>query len=343
MSRLATLPVAILLICLLSGCAGLALLSLVFKALAVGALVAQVSDLFKFGHTSTEFTLYFDGYDTGKHPNPDGALNIDGLPTGHHLLTVTETTKTVGFHKHVLIAANHSLSLGSITPIQGGTISGQVRRQVGANRVPLAGVRVAAVSGGGAVISQAVGRLITLPPDNDTDVVIMGFTDSTGHYQLGPASFDQPWVVTAAYPGYLTDAVIAQVSAGNSPDNVDLLLPPDNAAPAPASVQGTVLKKGGGSLPTSLVALNLATPFAPHVDDPRMNALTGVVGPLRDQPWFAWASVATVSSDAAAYNLAAPPGTNDLYAFKFGYRAETTQVTLNSGEVFTADFTLAAR
>lgn len=343
MLKLASLPVAILLICLLSGCAGLALLSLVFKALAVGALVAQVGDLFKFGHPSTEFTFYFDGYDTGKHPNTDGSLNLDGLPAGHHLLTVTETSKTVGFHKHVEIKTNRSLNLGNITPIQGGTISGHLRRQVGATKVPLAGVRVAAIFGGGSIIAAGTGRPITLPPRNDTDVVIMGFTDSTGRYELGPAPYDQPWIVTAAYPGYLTDAVIANVSAGHSPDNVDLLLQPDTTADAPANAQGTVAKKGGSGLAAALVALNMSTPFGPNVDTPRMNALTTAVGPLRAEPWFLWSSLATVTDDASAYSLAAPPGLNELYAFKFGYRAVSADATLVSGEILTTDFTLSTR
>ena len=117
MSKYASLPVAILLICLLGGCAA-GLLALAFKALAVGALYAEVSSL--FGHASSEFTLYFDGYDTGRHPATDGTLNLDGLPVGHHLLTLADTDKMVGFHKHVEIAANHSLDLGSVTPIQGG-------------------------------------------------------------------------------------------------------------------------------------------------------------------------------------------------------------------------------
>jgi hypothetical protein len=340
MSKYAALPVAILLVCLLAGCAGIALLSLVFKALSVGALYAEVSNL--FGHDSTEFTLYFDGYDTSRHPAPDGRLNLDGLPVGDHLLTLAEGGKTVGFHKHVFIAANQSINLGSITPIQGGTISGRLRRRVGATEVPLAGVRVAAIFGGGAIIQQATGRQITLPPQNDTDVVIMGFTDATGQYQLGPAQFGS-WVVTAAYPGHSADAVIAQVASGANATNVNLLLPADPAAQAPPTVQGTVVKSAGGVLASALVALDLATPFAPAVDAAREGALTTEFGALLAQPWFAWSSLATETSAAGAYALAGLPGAHSLYGFTYGYRAEAADVTLSPGEVLNADFTLQPR
>jgi len=340
MPKYVSLPVAILLICLLAGCASIALLSLVFKALSVGALYAEVSNL--FGHDSAEFTLYFDGYDTGRHPNADGSLNLDGLPVGHHLLTLADTDRSVGFHKHVLITAGGSLSLGSITPIQGGTISGRLRRHVGSTDVPLAGVRVAAVFGGGALLQQATGRQVTLPPQNDTDVVIMGLTDANGQYELGPAQFGS-WAVTAAYPGHAADVVIAQVAGGDDATNVNLLLPADPTAQAPPTIQGTVVKKAGGALAAALVALNLATPFAPEVDAARQTALTTQLGALYSQPWFAWSSLATQTSAAGAYALVGLPGTHSLYGFAYGYRAETADVTLGPGEVLNADFTLQAR
>ncbi len=342
MSKYASLPAAILIICLLSGCAG-ALLALVFKALAVGALVAEVDDLVSFGKDSTEYTLYFDGHNTGKHPNSDGKLNLEGLPTGHHLLTLADTDMKIGFHKHVLITASGSLNLGSVTMIEGGTISGRLRRQVGGTNVPLAGVRVAAISGGGDLITQSTGRQLTLPPENDTDVVMMGFTDENGYYKLGPASFEQPWIVTAAYPGCLTDVKIVQVSSGSSPDDVNLLLPPDEAAAEPPNVQGTVVKKSGGVLDSALVALDLATPFGPEVSSDREDELASSLGTLRAQPWFAWSSLATETTAAGAYTLVGLAGTHSLYAFKYGYRAQTADVTLTAGEVLTADFKLQSR
>ncbi|MBU0610777.1 MAG: carboxypeptidase-like regulatory domain-containing protein [Armatimonadetes bacterium] len=340
MSKLTMLPIAILLVCLLAGCAGLALLSLVFKALTVGALIAEVTDL--FGHDSTEFTLYFDGYDTGRHPGTNGSINLTGLPTGHHLLTLAETDKTVGFHKHVNIATNGNLNLGTITPIQGGTIAGRLQRVVGGTNVPLAGVRVAAIFGGGALIQQATGQLTTLPPQNDTDVVMMGFTDATGQYKLGPAAYGS-WLVTAAYPGHLADAVVTQVTGGSSPTNVNLLLPPDPVAAASPTIAGTVVKENGGVLADALVALNLGTPFTPAVDPARVTALTGQLGTLTNQPWFAWSSLATTTSAAGAYNLVALPGPHSLYGFTYGYVATATDVNLAAGEILNADFTLEAR
>lgn len=338
MRKLTLLPVAILIICLLSGCASL--ISLIFSALQVGALVAQVGNL--FGRSSTEFNMFLDGYDMGIHPDPDGRLNLDGLPTGRHVLTLASSDGRIGFHTNVTIVANQSLPLGSITPIQAGRISGQVKRQVGSSQVPLAGVRVTAIFGGGDVIKATTGAPVTLPPP-DATLVIMGFTDDQGNYRLGPAQFGS-WIVTCAYPAHFADAVLATVASGNDADNINLLLKPDTAAPGPATVQGTASKQGDGALAKALVAADLDVPFAPNVDPARVTALQSQVGSaLIAQPWFRWVSLAAQTSTAGAYTLVVPPGAHSVYGFKYGYQAVATALTLGSGEVQDADFSLQPR
>lgn len=324
MTKYRLVVVAVLLASLLAGCGGLALLNLVFQALAAGALVAQVTDF--LGLDNDQYTLYFDGYNTGQHPNNDRQLNLAGLPAGHHLLTLASDDRKIGFHQHVLVVPNQQLNLGAINPIQGGVITGQVMRQVGSTQVPLANVRVAAVLASHAAPSQQT----ILPPQDDNTLVMMGFTDANGNYRLGPAQFGE-WVVTAVYPSHYTDVASAQVSAGNDAGNVNLLLAPNPGEPASAIVQGTVVRQAGGALPNSLVALNLGTPLVPEYSAPSA------------QPIFVWSSVATVTSTVGAYTLTAPTGSHELYGFKYGFRAEVAEVDLESNQVVTADISLQAR
>lgn len=324
MQKYRLVVVAVLLASLLAGCGGLALLNLVFKALAAGALVAQVTDF--LGLDSDEFTLYFDGYNTGQHPDAERRLNLTGLPAGHHLLTLASDDQRVGFHQHVLVMPDQQLNLGAINPIQGGIISGQVMRRVGNTQVPLANVRVAAVLAS----DTAAGQQTILPPQDDTTLVMMGFTDASGNYRLGPAQFGD-WLVTVAYPAHYGDVASAQVSAGNDAEDVDLLLAPNPGETAPAIVQGTVVRDGGGALSNALVALNLGTPLIPEFSNPTA------------QPVFAWSSVAIPTSTVGAYTLTAPPGAHELYGFKYGFRAEVADVELESDQVVTADISLQAR
>lgn len=336
MRKWTALPVAILLVCLLGGCAGL--FSLVFQLLALGRLIVQITDF--FGHDSTEFTMFFDGYDLGIHPDPDGTLDLDGLPVGRHILTLVSDDGHDGFHVNVTIEAGDPLDLGDITPIQAATISGRVMRQVNGSQVPLAGVRVAAIFGGEDVIKASTGAAVTIPPPDDT-VVMMAFTDGDGRYRLGPAQFGD-WIVTGAYSGHYADAVLADVANGDDATDVNLLLKPDAAAEAPATVQGTVTADGGGALGSALVAANPATPFAPDVDPARVTELQSDIGAaLRAQPWFLWASLATRTSGAGAYTLLLPPGAHNVYGFKYRYQAEATDLTLGAGEAQTADFELS--
>ena len=81
----------------------------------------------------------------------------------------------------------------------------------------------------------------------------------------------------------------------------------------------------------------------PRLTPARATALGNQLGALLPQPWFVWSSLAAETTPAGAYTLVAPPGTHSLYAFKYGYRAQTTDVTLTAGEIFNADFKLQAR
>ena len=341
MKTLRALPVALLIIALLSGCGGL--LALISSALAVGDLYGRVTDF--LGHDSTDYTLYLDGYNMGIHPSASGTLDLAGLPAGDHVLSLVSDDKRLGFHINTTIGENQRVNLGAVTPLQGGVISGRVQRTVNSSTVPLAGVRVAAILGGAAVVA-AGNSPVRLPAGSDK-TVILGFTDANGNYSLGPAQFGQ-WIVTAAYPAYYTDARVVTVASGNDAGGTNLVLAPDSGAAEPATVRGTVTAQGGSALSQALVATTLDTAFAPAVEPARLAALQAQLGgqlggQLMAQPWFAWNSLATTTTTAGTYDFEVPPGSQAVYAFKFGYRAQTTSVSLSSGQAETLNLVLPAR
>ncbi|MEN6547149.1 MAG: hypothetical protein ABFE07_14025 [Armatimonadia bacterium] len=338
MRRLHTIIISALIVCLLSGCAGGLLLA--FTALGAGALAWEINDF--LGLDNEDFTLLMDGYDTGVHPNPNGSLNISGLPAGDHVLSLVTGDRRTGFHANVSITSGGSVSLQGQTPIQAGIITGRVQRDVNGATVPLAGVRVAAVFGGASIITRA-SDAVDLPPTSTEPTVIMGFTDAQGNYRLGPAKFGD-WVVTTAYPGAFADAAIVSVSGGNDAGGTNFVLVDDPDASTPATIRGNVVRENAGALSTALVVAQFTQAFEPRINPARLETLQTQAGAdLAEQPWFSWRSLATVTSTAGAYNLEVPPGVMGAYAYKTGYRAEVTTLSLSAGEAETTNFALSPR
>jgi hypothetical protein len=332
MKKLSLVLIATVLISVLSGCAGLLLLASSFVA--IGNLVGQIENLGLFDRDTSKYSLYLDGYDTGIHPNPSGTLNLTGLPVGPHVLSLVYDTKRVGFHTNVSVVENQQLSLGSITLAQGSIISGKVQRVAG---VPLAGVRVAAILGGGALLAQ--GQSPVQLPTGSGNTVIMGFTDANGNFSLGPAAPGQ-WLVTSAAANSYADAAIVSVATGTDAGNISLMLTANPSASV-GTVSGTVTREGAGALADAFVGANYQTAFTPPIPDARATAIQSQVGlTLMPQPWFQWKSLATTTSAAGAYTLQSASGAQSINAFKFGHRAKATDVTLGDGESVAADFAL---
>ncbi len=338
MKRLGLAVTGVLLAALLTGCGGLLLLAL--AGLEVGNLYAQVRDF--VGLEASDYTMVFDGYDLGINPNPNGTLDLRGLPSGTHLLSIVSEDERIGFHRVVDITSGSGLNLGQINLEIGAVISGRVERQVGSTVVPLAGVRVAAAYGGPGLLSAGAGAPLTFPPTEETPTVVMAFTDANGNYRLGPCQFGE-WLVTAAYPGFLTDVTFCTVASGSSASGQNLLLKPATTS-QPATIRGTVTREGGGALAHSLVNADLRTALAPLMDAARVSALSSQTGvTFMAEPWFRWRSLATVTTVAGAYDFEVPPGTMDVYALKYGYKARTAEFTLGSAVVQVIDFALQPR
>lgn len=332
MKKLSLGLTAALLVCLLSGCGGF--LALASSVLAIGNLVGQVQDWGLFDDDESKYSLYMDGYDTGIHPEPSGTLNLTGLPVGPHILSLVYDSKRVGFHTNVSVVENQQLSLGAIALAQGSIISGKVQRAAG---VPLAGARVAAILGGGALLAQGQSP-IQLPTGSDK-TIIMGFTDATGSFTLGPAAPGQ-WLVTSAAAGSYADAAIVSVATGTDARNISLTLT-TNPAGERGTVTGTVIRENAGALADAFVVADYDVAFAPQIPDARAAALASQIGiALMSQPWFQWNSLGTTTSTAGAYTLQSVPGAQSINAFKFGYRAKGAEVTLANGESVAADLAL---
>ena len=326
---------AALLVCLLSGCAGLLLLATSY--LAISNLVGTVENLNLFGHDASKYSLYLDGYDTGVHPEASGTLNLTGLPAGAHVLSLEYQDQRLGFHKNVTLVADQQFPLGQVALVQGSVISGKVEKALG---VPLPGVRVAAILDGAALLTTGQSA-VQLPTGSDK-TVIMGFTDASGNFKLGPAAPGQ-WLVTSAVAGSHADAAIVSVATGTDAGNISLTLSTDTAAQQ-GIVSGTVTKESGGAaLASALVASNLKTSFKPQLTDVRVTALQTQIGlTLMAQPWFQWHSLAIQTGTGGEYTLKSPAGKQNVIAFKFGYRAKGADVTLADGQSTAADFALPA-
>ena len=326
---------AVLLICLLSGCAGLLLLASSY--LAISNLVGTIDNWNLFDHNVSKYTLLLDGYDTGVHPEASGTLNLTGLPAGDHVLSLVYEGQRIGFHKNVTLVADQQFELGQISlTANGSLISGKVEKATG---VPLPGVRVAAILGGGGLLTTGHSA-VELPVGTDkTQTVIVGFTKSDGTFTLGPAVPGQ-WLVTSAVADGYADAAIVSVATGTDASNVALALSA-NADAQQGIISGTVTREGAGALASALVATSLETAFAPQVTDARFTALQTQVGlPLRAQPWFEWHSLATQTGTGGDYTLKSPAGVQNVDAFKFNYRAKYSEVTLANGQSVAADFAL---
>lgn len=338
MKRLSLAVTGVLLAALLTGCGGLLLLALV--GLQVGNLYGQVRDF--LGLEASDYTMVFDGYDLGINPNPNGTLDLRGLPSGTHLLSIVSKDQRIGFHRVVDITSGSGLNLGQINLEIGAVISGRVQRQVGSTVVPLAGVRVAAAYGGPNLLAAGAGAPLTFPPTQETPTVVMTFTDANGNYRLGPCQFGE-WLVTAAYPGFLTDVTFCTVASGSNATGQNVVLKPAGTS-QPATIRGTVTREGGGALPQSLVNADLRTALAPLMDAARVSTLSSQTGvTFMAEPWFRWRSLATVTTVAGAYDFEVPSGTMDVYALKYGYKAKTAEFTLGSAAVQVIDFALQPR
>lgn len=333
----------IVLVAVLSGCAAGGLIGLIFDLVAVGKLVSNVQDLVdEFGGDANDYQVYYDGYALNKRPNIDGALRLEGLPAGTHLISVVDDDHRTGFHQPVeIVAGQADLPLGNYNPIRGATIKGMVERQTNTGRVGVANLGVIAVLNGAELLAAGAGAPITIPPPAGVTYV-MGYTNNTGQYTLGPCAYGR-WLVFSALPGYYADARLATVS-GDSDANGQNLLLEQNALEPSAVLSGAVASEENQGLGAALVYSEFGVVYSPQMSATNAGRVVGQAGfNFIAQPWFNLARLGTVTGGAGAYSLRTRTGAQTVLGFKYDYRARSTDVTALANDNLTIDFALEER
>ncbi len=342
-TRLVLPPIATgLLVCVVvSGCAGVLLIAQIIGWVKAGEILGLIND-----DNPAQYTVYIDGYSLNVTPNPNGSLNMAGMPEGIHLLSLANNSKHRGWHRQVEIVGNSSLNLGQINPFSGAVIRGRVTRDTTTDgTAAVAGALVIAVFEAPDLLDAVGGSIIDIPPpvpadpENPDVEYIAAFTDDDGRYVLGPARYGE-WLVFTALEGYFADAEYANVGAGHDATGCNLHLVMDDSR-TPGLVRGNVSYSGAG---VAEVVAALEAPFLAQVPPTRRTAIELRCGrQLIDGPWFRLARLATLTSPAGDYGIDLPPGRQRLVAFKFNHRAQQGIANVTAGSIITLDFRLPRR
>jgi hypothetical protein len=332
----------LLLTVLLTGCGGT--LALLFKLVSVGQIVGNVTDLVdRFGKSSTEYAVFFDGFPLGQRPDNTGRLDLRGLPAGKHLISVIDGDYRTGFHQTVDITpGDDGLQLSGYNPVQGAVISGRVERETsGGGRSQVAHTLVVAIFNGASMLQNSGGSIISIPPPDESVEYIMGYTDSTGTYRLGPAKYGS-WLVTTTLPGHYGDARVVVTSGGGDSRNQNLMLTAQQANPV-GTIMGSVTRSATQGIADALVYTQLQEPYRVQVTSQCAAEVANDSGfALIQQPWFAWTVLGTVTDQSGAYSLSSRMGRQTVTAFKYGYRAKSWEGDPGLG-TSRIDFDLSAR
>ncbi len=338
--RLGLILATVVLVAILSGCAG-GLIAGLLKWVTHGELIGNVKDLLdRFDKDPVEYQVFFDGYPLGQRPDNNGELDLRGLPIGRHLMSVVDDSYHVGFHQSIEIAEGQTqLPLSEINPILGGVISGKVERETsGGGRSPVTDTLVVAILDGADMLAQNGGATISIPPADNTTYV-MGYTDNTGIYRLGPCIYGS-WLVTTALPGYYADARVVITSGAGDSQNEDLYLPNqpfDNSA----TVLGSVTQNGL-QLADALVYTDLDTAYDGQLTTERAGEVEDDAGfGFIAGPWFAWTRLGTVTAISGAYTMRTAPGNQTITGFKYQYRAKSGDFGPAPGADLHLDFDLS--
>lgn len=320
---------------LLAG-ACLALAGCAAGLLAGGAVAYKWDEWFKKDDPAT-YRIYLNGYDIGTSPDLSGTLTVRGARDGSYLVTVAQPPEMRrGVHLMTAIQAGRPVDLSVANPFEGVALTGTVRRD-GAGGAVMPNVQVVAVRNGAAIV--AAGGPLSIPPaaDDGRDWLI-GFTDNSGQYRLGPAKYGD-WLVTTAVAGYVADAKHLYVQAG-SDGTADLVLTAD-AGTQPGLVIGSVNARDGTSIATPLITALLETPFAPTISDVARGQVGGAAGVnMPAGAWFEWRALTSIGDGGGQYMIRLPAGTHTAEAFRPDWRYEAQEIVVTEGGATTTNFSL---
>jgi hypothetical protein len=323
--RSAALILPIIAFCALSGCSGLAM------------LMAWDQWFNNSGDDPTTYRAYLDGYDLSSTASASGLLSLPGVADGDYLVTVAKSPeKRRGIHALVHVEYGKAVNLRSLNPFEGGVITGTVRRDTTSGPV-LANVRVIAVRNGASLIAS--GGPLTIPAAAGSSLeYMMGYTDDSGQYRLGPAKYGQ-WLVFATQAGYGADAHSVNVQSGA--DGSAVLALAQDTSMTTGVVRGTVTSRAGAVLSAPLITARLDAPYQPQISTTlrtRISTEAGVTMP--EGPWFSLGTLTAIGSATGVYSLDLPAGGATVQGYKLRFKATDATVTITSGGVVTQDFAI---
>ena len=337
MTRPTSIIVGTLLAVLLVGCGAAGLLGLM-KLIGLGYAVGELKSGFE-GDDPATYRVYMDGYDIGSSPSANGNVNLNGLPEGVHLLSITSADKRRGWHHLLEIRSGQTTDLRQINVMEGAIIAGAVSRELtGGGSSPMTRALVVAIKDAADMLQSGGSGTIYLPPDSIASnlTYLVAYTDDQGQYRLGPAEYGDYIVLTAA-AGYLSDAAYIEVSAGGDAAAVNLMLEPDSPQ-NPGRVSGAISVSPSGQV---LLTTELNFPYRAPISTALRQRIEQQSGlQLTTETWFRLRTLATLSSDVGHYELDLPAGRHSLQAFKFGRQAKEVWVDIGGGGLTSQDFTL---
>lgn len=285
------------------------------------------------------YRVYLDGYDIGSIANANGNLTIRGVSEGDYLITVAKPpAMRRGLHAMFHIKSGVSVSLRDTNPFEGGVITGTVRRDSATGPV-LPNVRVVALKNAATLLAGGSSPIAISQPAGTSIEYMMGYTDSSGDYRLGPAEYGE-WLVTAAVAGYESD--VRHVSVSSGVDGSASLTLIANPSANPGLVRGSVTSHAGKALSEPLITAKLGTAFAPNITDAARTQVEGSAQvTMPSGPWFEWGTLTDIGTAGGEYMVDLPAGTHTIEAFKLTWRVEPADVTVSAGGVATVNFSLA--
>ncbi len=339
-----------IIVTILAGCASAALVGSVLGA---GKLVKDIGDFVDDAFDDDpnppkpdDFEVLLDGYNVGTRPSTSGELSLDVLPLGWHLLSVVTEDRKKGFHYAMEIEKDdNDLPLGQLTPIDSAAIKGTLERETTTGgTAQVADCPVFAVRNGAEMLQENGGGPISVPPTGtpvDTVQRVIGFTDDSGKFILGPCQAGE-WLVFAAMPGYYADARLATVQQPDDATNQALLLE-QNAGTQVATINGTVTSDNQG-IADALVYSDLSAPFEIGVTTDTADEVATESGlDLIGGAWFSFTRLATKTASNAYYSLATIPGSQKMTVYEENDGVDTQTVSAAAGQVLNRDFNLQDR
>ena len=290
------------------------------------------------GADPEDYHVYLNGYDMGALSGGSGNIHLAGAGAGTYLVGVTKPTdRSTGTHVVAALDSNGNVDVSGSNIIEGGRITGTVRRADTGAVVPFA--QVTAVKDAAATIAGGSGPIRIPPAAGATHSYMMAIANAAGTFTLGPALYGN-WLVTATLAGYAADVAYVSISS-NSNAQANLNLTVDGTA-ATGLVRGSVTRDGS-PLSAALLSGKLAAPYQPLIAADTRTEVSAAAGlSLPAGPWFEWSTLVAVGGTDGQYVLDLPVGNHSLEALHPGSRAATVPVAITAGGSVTQNFALVA-